>query len=197
MDSVNNKIIRFFINNSIIEEDDKELYEYALSITVSALIHIITIVVLGITFGLVAESIIFYVCFIAIRKFSGGYHAKTAGRCYISSVILSVLFLAVLKLLISNINNIIIISIFAISIFSIGCVCVLSPLDTKNRPLSDKEKSIYGKTARVIALLMFLLFVMFVFLKLYNIALPIGFGIFMSALVLLLRKMQIIFTENN
>lgn len=197
MDSVNSKIIKFFIDNNIIQEDDKELYEYALSITVSALIHIVTIVVLGITFGLVAESIIFYLCFIAIRKFAGGYHAKTAGRCYISSVILSVLFLTVLKLLLNNINNTIIIAVLAISIFSVVSICMLAPLDTENNPLSEKEKSVYGKIARAIALLMFLLFIMFILFNLHNIALPICFGILMSALVLFLRKIQIIFTENN
>ena len=197
MDSVNSKVIKFFINNNIIKEEDKELYEYALSITVSALIHIITIVVLGITFGLVAESIIFYVCFIAIRKFAGGYHAKTAGRCYISSVVLSVLFLIVLKILINNINNVIIIAIFVITLFSVGCIYIFAPLDTENNPLTNKEKSIYGKIARIIALFMFLLFLIFAFFNLHNIALPLSFGIFMSALVLLLRKIQIIFTENK
>ncbi len=197
MNSVNNRVIKFFIDNDVIKEEDKELYEYAFSITVSALIHIVTIVVLGITFGLVAESIIFYICFIAIRKFAGGYHAKTAGRCYISSVVLSVLLLVVLKLLTNNINSIVVIGVFAISLFSVGCICTLAPLDTENNVLSNKEKSIYGLIARIIALLMFVLFMVCVFLNLYNIALPLGFGIFMSALVLILRKIQIIFTENK
>ena len=96
MDSVSEKCIEFFVDNDIIKNEDKELYQYALSITISAVIHILTVIVLGITFSLVVESIIFYTCFIAIRKFAGGYHAKTARGCYFFSVLLtSILFVEV------------------------------------------------------------------------------------------------------
>lgn len=193
MDSVSKKCIEFFVANDIIKNEDKELYQYALSITISAVIHILTIIVLGIIFGLVVESIVFYMCFIAIRKFAGGYHAKTAGRCYFFSVLLSVLLLIVLKLLICNISDLVNVIIFNVSLVSLVCIWIMAPLDTENNPLSDKEKVVYRRVTRSISLLVFIVFVVFLAFSQYNIALSIGFGVFMSALVLTMRKIQMMF----
>lgn len=193
MDSVCEKFVEFFISNNIIKNEDRELYEYALSITISAVIHILTIVVLGIIFGLVVESIIFYLCFIAIRKFAGGYHAETAGKCYFFSVLLSVLLLLVLKLLVCNVSNIITIGVFSVGLISLICIWIMAPLDTKNNPLSDKEKTIYGRITRCISLLVFIVFVILLVLNQYNIAFSMGFGIFISTLILIMRKIQMLF----
>ena len=197
MDSVNKKIIEFFIENNMIKAEDKELYQYALSITISALIHIFTLVVLGIIFGLLVESIVFYLCFIAIRKFAGGYHAKTAGGCYLFSVLLSVLLLITLKLSVLNISYIIAVTVFTVSFISLVCIWVMSPLDAENNPLSEKEKNIYGKVAKVISLLIFIVFSILLLLNQYNIALSMSFGIFMSALVLTMRRIQMLLTKTK
>ena len=197
MNSVSKRLVEFFVANDIIKGEDKELYEYALSITISAVIHILTIVVLGIIFRLVVESIIFYLCFIAIRKFAGGYHAKTASTCYLFSVLLSAILLIVLKLLIYNISYIIAVTVFTVSFISLVCIWIMAPLDTENNPLSEKEKSVYKKVTRIIALIIFIVFLIFFFLNQYNIAISMGFGIFMSALLLTMRKSQMFFSKTD
>ena len=197
MDSVSEKCIEFFVANDIIKNEDKELYQYALSITISAVIHILTVIVLGITFSLVVESIIFYTCFIAIRKFAGGYHAKTAGRCYFFSVLLSVILLIILKLLICNMSNVINIITITVSLISTVCIWIMAPLDTENNPLSDKEKIVYGRVSRIISLLLFMSFIVFLILGQYNIAFSVGLGIFMSVLVLTMRKIQLFFLKTQ
>ena len=58
------------------DEESFELYKYAIYILISAIFHIITVILLGIFFNMPIESIVFYCSFIAIRKFAGGYHAK-------------------------------------------------------------------------------------------------------------------------
>lgn len=67
--------------------DNYELYEYAIYIILSSAFHMATVIVLGLVFNLLTESLVFYLSFIAIRKFAGGYHAKTPTRCYIVSII--------------------------------------------------------------------------------------------------------------
>lgn len=197
IDSVSEKCIKFFVDNDIIKNEDKELYQYALSITISAVIHILTVIVLGITFSLVVESIIFYTCFIAIRKFAGGYHAKTARGCYLFSVLLSVILLIVLKLLICNMSNVINIITITVSLISTVCIRIMAPLDTENNPLSDKEKIVYRRVARIISLLVFIIFMVFLIFGQYNIALSVGLGIFMSVLVLTMRKIQLISSKTQ
>lgn len=81
-----NKIARYIFNNDS-NEEKIELYGFAIYIVNSSLLHIGTLLVIGWLFGMVVESVIFYVSFIAIRKFAGGYHAMTPLRCYLFSTI--------------------------------------------------------------------------------------------------------------
>ena len=67
--------------------DNYELYEYAIYIILFSAFHMATVIVLGLVFNLLTESLVFYLSFIVIRKFAGGYHAKTPTRCYIIYII--------------------------------------------------------------------------------------------------------------
>ena len=79
------------------QKDNFDLYEYAVYIILASAFHIITIIALGLCFNLLVESLVFYLSFIVIRKFAGGYHAKTPTRCYIISIITIVLMLCIIK----------------------------------------------------------------------------------------------------
>lgn len=87
MEKIGSKIIEFFASNDLIKNEDKEIYKYAFNIILSSLIHIATVMILGLCFNLLIESLTFYCAYIVIRKFAGGYHAKTPTRCYIVSII--------------------------------------------------------------------------------------------------------------
>ena len=97
MEKFSSKLIEFFVSNDLIKNEDKELYEYAVNIILSSLIHIATVMIIGLCFNLFIESLVFYFSFIAIRKFAGGYHAKTPVRCYAFSVISSIIMLCLIK----------------------------------------------------------------------------------------------------
>ena len=77
------KLINYFDKQTIKPQkvlycvkDDKEIYKYAFNIILSSLIHIATVMILGLCFNLLIESLTFYCAYIVIRKFAGGYHAK-------------------------------------------------------------------------------------------------------------------------
>ncbi len=76
MEKFSSKLIEFFVSNDLIKNEDKEIYEYAFNIILSSLIHIATVMILGLCFNLLIESLTFYCAYIVIRKFAGGYHAK-------------------------------------------------------------------------------------------------------------------------
>ena len=77
------------------QKDNFDLYEYAVYIILASALHIATIIVLGLFFNLLVESLVFNFSFIAIRKFAGGYHARTPSRCYLFSVISIIILLLV------------------------------------------------------------------------------------------------------
>lgn len=173
-----------------------DLYEYAIYILLSSILHFISVIAFGLIFNLILESIVFYSSFILIRKFAGGYHAKKPTSCYLFSIIATFIILALVKSLLCNVEYFKFHSL--ISLVAFVCmmfIWILSPIDTENKPLNVTEKKIYKKIAIIISLIVFISVIIFLFLGIYNIALPLLCGLFMSSLVLVMRKIQIIKTD--
>ena len=171
--------------------DNYELYEYAIYIILSSAFHMATVIVLGLVFNLLTESLVFYLSFIVIRKFAGGYHAKTPVRCYLFSFASNIIILCLVKWL-SSINTLF---IFIFIIFELLCVVLIlliSPLDTENNPLTGQEKKMYRMLTSIITILIFIISSLCFFKGYRNIGSSMICGVVMSALVLLLRKIQII-----
>ena len=171
--------------------DNYELYEYAIYIILSSAFHMATVIVLGLVFILLTESLVFYLSFIVIRKFAGGYHAKTPVRCYLFSFASNIIILCLVKWL-SSINTLF---IFIFIIFELLCVVLIlliSPLDTENNPLTGQEKKMYRMLTSIITILIFIISSLCFFKGYRNIGSSMICGVVMSALVLLMRKIQII-----
>lgn len=122
------------------DTDNYELYEYAVYIILSSLFHIATIIALGLFFNLLVESLMFYFSFIVIRKFAGGYHAKTPVRCYVFSVISTVFILVVMKIILVVDSLLIMYGLLLLDLICVILICMLSPIDTDNNPLNNREK---------------------------------------------------------
>lgn len=167
-----------------------ELYEYAVYIVLSAVFHILTTIVIGVCFNLVFESVLFYLSFIAIRKFAGGYHSKTPAMCYVFSIIMTVSVLILLKVLVMYNNLYLQIFTFMCGILSVIVVIILSPLDNENNLLGDKEKHIYKIISIINTCVLFIIASVIIIFNLLSIGLSIYFGILISALVLIMRKIQ-------
>ena len=191
MEKFSSKLIEFFVSNDLIKNEDKEIYKYAVNIILSSLIHNATVMIIGLCFNLFIESLVFYFSFIAIRKFAGGYHAKTPVRCYLFSFASNIIILCLVKWL-SSINTLF---IFIFIIFELLCVVLIlliSPLDTENNPLTGQEKKMYRMLTSIITILIFIISSLCFFKGYRNIGSSMICGVVMSALVLLMRKIQII-----
>ena len=171
--------------------DNYELYEYAIYIILSSAFHMATVIVLGLVFNLLTESLVFYLSFIVIRKFAGGYHAKTPVRCYLFSFASNIIILCLVKWL-SSINTLF---IFIFIIFELLCVVLIlliSPLDTENNPLTGQEKKMYRMLTSIITILIFIISSLCFFKGYRNIGSSMICGVVMRSLVLFMRKIQII-----
>lgn len=170
--------------------DNYELYEYAIYILLSSAFHIATVIVLGLVFNLLTESLVFYFSFIAIRKFAGGYHAKTPVRCYAFSVISSIIVLCLIKLS-NSVGNIFTYLLIIFELLCVVLIILMSPLDTENNPLNSYEKKWYKTLAVLISVCIFIISLFCVLTELRNIWYSLICGVIMSTLVLLMRKVQI------
>ena len=170
--------------------DNYELYEYAIYILLSSAFHIATVIALGLVFNLLTESLVFYLSFIAIRKFAGGYHAKTPTRCYVFSVISSIIMLCLIKYA-NSVGNIFTYLLIIFELLCVVLIILMSPLDTENNPLNSYEKKWYKTLAVLISVCIFIISLFCVLTELRNIGYSLICGVIMSTLVLLMRKVQI------
>lgn len=156
MKQLTDKFILALINRNIIKEEDKEIYSYGFNQILFIMLNFITILIIGILFNMLFETIIFIITYIPIRIYAGGYHARTQTKCYILSVFMLISALYIIKLqLISNILTIILLSVISSII-----ILYLAPIEDINKPLDKEEIEIYKKrTIKNLIILLILLMI--------------------------------------
>ena len=189
------KLISSKAASILCKDDDKdtfELYEYAIYIVLSGLFHVLTVLVLGICFNMLVESVMFYGSFISIRKFAGGYHAKTPSRCYLFSVSVSVAVLCLIKAVYAFYSSSFILLLLIVELACAVFIFFVSPLESENKPLNEKEEKLYRIVTRCVVAVLFVVSVFLFYFEVKIVSVPIAFGVFMCALVLSMRKIQIV-----
>ena len=125
-----------------ITEDERELYIYGFFMLLSHIMYFVLACIFGILFKCFIESIIFYIAFQFIRRYAGGYHAATETRCEILSTLSIFASTGIIKL--SKIHDFKTI-LLIITLISVVIIFILCPLDTPEKPLSDKEFKYFRK----------------------------------------------------
>lgn len=139
---ISEKILNYLINSKVISdtEDNRDYFQYGIEITISSLLNIILILGIGIVIHSMIESIIFLICFILLRQFTGGFHADTYFKCNLSfcivfSIVL-VLYYTTAQYLSTYIS--ILITFVCVSIILAKC-----PIEHINKPIPNNRKIIH------------------------------------------------------
>lgn len=141
------RLVKKLLSSGTITEEDRELYIYGLFILLSQCMFFIITAVFGLILGCVIESIVFYVAFQFIRKYAGGYHASTETRCEIMSTLSILACIVVIRLEKQFDFQTVVFIAAAVSAVCIFCFC---PLDTPEKPLSEKEFKYFRKISWII-----------------------------------------------
>lgn len=75
------RVIHYLINKNVLDNDNKEIYEYGLFVFLFNIVNIMSVVFIGFLVGRTFYSIIFLLAFIPIRILAGGFHFKSAVLC--------------------------------------------------------------------------------------------------------------------
>jgi accessory gene regulator B len=140
--------------------EDKEIYRYGIQQGLNLALNILTTIIIGYVFDMFFPSIILLTCYMPLRSFCGGYHAKTHLRCYVYSIIMISCILLVVKHFVMNIiiNESI---VFA----SLIVIFILAPVEDNNKRLDYDEKQKFRKKAYIIAIIEVTIDHIFVFFK--------------------------------
>lgn len=172
-------LVAALIKNGVIAEAEKELYSFGINQLILLVVNIGTSLVIGAVFGMLWQSILFSAAYIPLRRYAGGYHAETPGKCYCLSVLLIVCVLIMLRFwTFSGTGALALLAIAGLIIF------IKAPVQSKNKPLSNKEKRVYRLRARLILSAEILGIIALSFINL-EIANCIGIAIFSAMLMLI------------
>ncbi len=145
------KIADWLIRQKVISTDERELYAYAVHCLFSLLYPIVFSVIIGAFFGMSIEAVAMIMSFIAVRKFSGGYHADSFYKCLIIS---SIVIMTMLQ--ISNyINNNLLFNVIYIA--SSILLMIFSPIDSANKRLDNDDKRFCKKITILIVVVLFII----------------------------------------
>lgn len=175
------------LSNGIINEEDKDLYIYGLFMLISHLMFFIIACVFGLILGCVFESVVFYIAFQFIRRYAGGYHASTETRCEILSTLSILACIVVIRL--SKTYDIQT-AILIISAVSAGCIFVFCPLDTPEKPLSDKEFKYFRKVSWIILLVIIAAIVVSYIFKFDIVITPCCLSLILESILLVAGKIK-------
>ncbi len=177
------RVIGWLLENESFPREDKEIYRYGIQQGMIALLNLGTTMVIGMVFGKLLESILFMVAYIPLRSFAGGYHAKTAVRCYFFSIVMISAVLWVMRY-VAYVGLI----CGCLTVISSSVIWFLVPVEDRNKPLDDVEKVVYRKRARGILLAEIVITVISLLLNSRRIAICMTMAFCVMAVMLLLGQ---------
>lgn len=131
-------------------EERNEIVKYGLERGKIAVTSMIVTLIIGHIFEVFYQSIIFLIVFCLLRRYAGGYHADSQGRCYVISFISIIISFWCMK----QIDYKIAIS-FIFQTLSMIFILLFSPVENKNRKLEKIECLMYRSKTRIIAIIIY------------------------------------------
>lgn len=147
--SLANYIATIFVKKGWGSSEKHEIYRYGCEVIFSALMSISIVFICGFIFHKIWQSILFYVIFLLLRRYCGGYHADTYLICNIVFTIIMVISL----LGITFYKHFSPIILSGISILTFIIVFQYSPIVHKNKKLRGEEVVLYRKVSLLLSAL--------------------------------------------
>ncbi len=171
MNKCTDLVTDWMIRYDVIQENNKELYQYAICSGILLVIPLLLAGGIGFYFGSIKKGIIMILPFMILRKFSGGFHLKNLWLCLAGSSVL--LFLCMLLTTKTECD----LNLAIVTVGSAISLSVFSPIENENRELNHFEKQEYKKITIYWLILFLLLDLIFICLNLKNYVICFSIGI--------------------
>lgn len=159
MKGIENKLSLLLYNQKIIKKEDIDIFNYGLEIFIFSSLQVLSILGISIFADNFIETLLFFISFIPLRIFAGGYHADTKLRCYGVSLIVYIIFSIAIKYIPQYVHMQL--YIFEM-IFSLIIVLICSPVIHINKSISNTEMYQYRKISIFICLIQIILTVVLI-----------------------------------
>lgn len=175
MEHLAGMITTWLIGQEVIDEGDRELYEYAAHSFFLAIAPFAYALIIGGMMGELKVSLILVIPFAVIRKYSGGFHAKREWTCLVSScLLLCGCIWAASRIQQSALFGVLV-------LLGVGWLITFSPVDSENRRLELDEKKLRKKEAAVLSLVFYMIYIVLLLFGKERYAVCVGVGILQTA----------------
>ncbi len=123
------------ISQDIINPDYEEIYKTGIKLVLSDILNVALVLFIGVITYSFAYSCIYLITFWTVRRFSGGFHAKTYGFCRVITVGIYILVLLVSRIITQHY----IIYTIIFDIITVLTVILYAPIQHQNKELTIVE----------------------------------------------------------
>jgi accessory gene regulator B len=136
---ISEKIAFFLLNKKVIEQEELEIYIYGYEVLISSFIDFSLVLLFAAIFNKVVLMTVFFVMFVSIRIYTGGYHADTFWKCKIVFIMICLL------LTFTSYIKVLLMPMIIIMMFYNATVFIFAPVENINKPLTNCEKTKYRR----------------------------------------------------
>lgn len=161
MENLTNIIAGKIADELKLDNDNKEIIAYGTFALMQIALSIVLIIVFGIIFKVLNEALIISFAGSILRKYSGGAHASSPGKCAIIGTFICIGLALLFSLLIGPLTNSSIIVSLGLVIFSLSYYFIykLAPVDSLAKPIKTNKKKIRMRKRSIFVLSIYLIIV--------------------------------------
>lgn len=156
MDHLSKKLTNYILIKGVIEENDFEIYQYGFQRFLELSINIICSITIAILFDMKLECVAFFLFFIPLRSYSGGFHMEH----YLSCLFFSCLSLTGILYIVKYFSPTPLFSSILYFI-SLMIIKIIGSVDHPNRCVDEEDNLYFNKRTNIISLISFIIFIFF------------------------------------
>ena len=185
-------IADYLCENDIITTEDKEIVQYGLEAFAESRLGLLVTVLVGGIFTSPLNGLVLWLLVFSLRKYAGGYHAKSRSLCFMISV--GMMLCAYGLFTTWKLPMVVYISV---TIITFGAIYCMAPVDTPNKLLDVLEQGVYRKRARVVLVTEGIVFIVACILRYETLYAAVTMSYFIVAVSLVAGKVTLTDVERR
>lgn len=179
-------ISHFLCKKKVIAEQEVEVYQYGFEILISTALGLLITMAVGIVLNMFFLSVLYYVIFVTVRQWTGGYHADSYLKCNLTFAGITFFTLGMTKLsCMREVYNPTIHGLILVTVLLI--VWKYAPVENPNKPLTEEQKKRNHRAAFIaVIILEALICCLYIFFS--KVSALIAYTLFSIAVLILISK---------
>lgn len=181
------KLIALFLHKEHIIDDERiPVCEYGIELMISTMIGFLLVIMVGVMMNALAHALFFYLVFIGVRLYTGGYHADSHFKCKLTLVLCCVFVLSSscqYEALKDSKLYFLFLAIYLVS------VILFSPVEHINAPLTEQEKKRNRGVSIIMAIVLVVVNVLS-YIVVPSISAVLTMSLFVIAMLMMIAKIK-------